>query len=166
LPRESWQAAATAFIALRGQGVSKHVQDGIVSEVLAILHEPTFGVLFGPDSRAEVPIAAEIPDPRGSRPTLRLTGQIDRFVRLPHEVMILDYKTNRPPPLDPAQVAPIYVSQLAAYRLAIKQIFPELPVRGAILWTDGCRLMPIPSEMLDEREDRLWEQGSARLDAV
>jgi ATP-dependent helicase/nuclease subunit A len=166
LPQESWQAAATAFIALRGQGVSKRVQAGIVSEVLAILHEPTFGVLFGPDSRAEVPIAAEIPDPRGSRPTLRLTGQIDRFVRLPHEVMILDYKTNRPPPLDPAQVAPIYVSQLAAYRLAIKQIFPELPVRGAILWTDGCRLMPIPSEMLDEREDRLWEQGSARLDAV
>ncbi len=166
LPRETWTSAASAFIALRGQGVSKRVQEGIVREVLAILHEPEFGALFGPDSRAEVPIAAEIPDPKGLRPTLRLTGQIDRLVRLPHEVMILDYKTNRPPPLDPTQVAPIYVSQLAAYRLAVKQLFPKLSVRGAILWTDGCRLMPLPSEMLDAREDRLWDQGSARLDAV
>ena len=59
-------------------------------------------------------------------------------------MLIVDYKTNRPPPDDAAQVAEAYLLQLAAYRLAVARIFPSCRVRAAILWTDGPRIMEIP----------------------
>ena len=50
---------------------------------------------------------------------MQLTGQIDRLVDLGDEVLIVDYKTNRPPPTNVGQVAAAYLFQLAAYRLAL-----------------------------------------------
>ena len=94
-----------------------------------------------------------------------ITGQIDRLAETGHEVLIIDYKTNRPPPGEASQVAEAYLYQLAAYRLAVQQIFPGKTVRAAILWTDGPRIMSIPSEMLDQRQSRLWDMHPAQLDA-
>ena len=53
---------------------------------------------------------------------------------------IVDYKTNRPPPADAAHVAEAYLFQLAAYRLGVARVFPGIPVRAAILWTDGPKI--------------------------
>src|SRR5690606_4903476 len=164
-PVDRWADAAHSFIAVRGESLPENVRSDIVEEVLSILRDPQFGSLFGPESRAEVPIAAAIPDPAGRRPAVRITGQIDRLVRLPGEVLLLDYKTNRPPPQQPEEVPKAYLLQLAAYRLVVGQVFPELPVSAAILWTDGARLMPIPQELLDLHEALLWEHGSPQLDA-
>ena len=74
--------------------------------------------------------------------------------------MIVDYKTNRPPPTEVADVADTYVLQLAAYRLGIRRIFPAAHVRAALLWTDGPKIMEIPSAMLHDAERRLWQQGA------
>ena len=165
LAPDKWQETATRFLEVRGQDLPPDVRLGIVDEVTAILRDPQFGALFGPGSRAEVPIAADIPDPAGQRANLRITGQIDRLVRLRDAVLLLDYKTNRPPPLQPEQVPTAYLLQLAAYRLIIRQVFPDLPVRAAILWTDGARLMPIPANLLDSHEALLWRHGNPQLDA-
>ena len=162
---DRWHDAARQFIALRGQNLPAPIRSGIVDEVLVILRDPQFGALFGPGSRAEVPIAADLPDPAGRRPNLRITGQIDRLVQRPREVLLLDYKTNRPPPQEPTQVPEAYLSQLATYRLVIRQIFPGLNIHAAILWTDGAQLMPIPPELLTAHEKLLWRHGSAHLDA-
>lgn len=166
LPPESRAEAATQFVAERGEGLSPRVRDSIVAETLAVLDDPAFADVFGPDSRAEVPIVAEIPSPEGLGPPLRLNGQIDRVIHRDGEVLILDYKTNRPPPTDVAHVADAYLLQLAAYRLAVGRIFAGAPVRAAILWTDGCRLMEIPGDMLDQHEAALWALGGRRLDAA
>jgi ATP-dependent helicase/nuclease subunit A len=150
--------AADRFVALRGVQLPAQVREEIVSETLAILQNREFAPLFGPTSRAEVPIAAEIADPEGRRPHLRIIGQIDRLVHLGHEILILDYKTNRPPPSEPRNVPAAFIQQLAAYCLVVNKIFPGLGIRAAILWTDGPRLMPIPSSMIDEHQKRLWER--------
>lgn len=155
-PVKSWPKTAKAFIAGRGAGLSSRTQSSIVSEALAILADPVFAALFGPGSVAEVPIVAEIPRPRGEGPALRLTGQIDRLIDNGREVMIVDYKTNRPPPQSLDKVADAYIYQLASYRLALAQIFGGKPIRAAILWTDGPRIMEIPREMLDSYAERLW----------
>ena len=165
VPQPRWRDAAQQFVELRGQALPAEARAALVEEVLAILTDPQFSALFGPDSRAEVPIAAAIPDPTGRRPELRITGQIDRLVRLPDAVLLLDYKTNRPPPQQPQDVPAAYLMQLAAYRLVLREVFPELPVRAAILWTDGARLMPIPSDLLDIHEEMLWRRDSVQLDA-
>jgi ATP-dependent helicase/nuclease subunit A len=165
LPPERWAAAAETFLASRAAQLPAKVRKAIVAETLAVLRDPAFAALFGPDSRAEVAIVAEVERPDGAGPALRLAGKIDRLVREGHSILIVDYKTNRPPPRDPAGVADAYLLQLAAYRLAIARIFPQSQVRAAILWTDGPRIMEIPPERLDAYQHRLWQLDPANLDA-
>ncbi|MES1179644.1 MAG: PD-(D/E)XK nuclease family protein, partial [Hyphomicrobium sp.] len=78
---------------------------------------------------------------------------------------IVDYKTNRPPPRRVEAVAPAYLLQLAAYRLALAEVYPKRTVRAALLWTDGPRIMRLPGELLDQYSLRLWDLDISRLDA-
>ena len=93
---------------------------------MAVLTDPAFAPVFGPRSRAEIAIVAEIPAPNAG-PPLRIAGQIDRLVELDGEILIVDYKTNRPPPHDLAEVPRAYVHQLAAYCLAVARVFAISP---------------------------------------
>ncbi len=155
-----WPAAADRFLAVRAADLPKATRRSIATEAIAVLTAPRFAPLFGHASQAEVPIVAEIARPAApgipKGPPLRLTGQIDRLIDLAHEVLILDYKTNRRPPDGIAAVSDAYLLQLAAYRLAIREIFRGKAVAAAILWTDGCTIMEIPVAMLDSAEQRLW----------
>lgn len=156
---------AAAFVAKRGAALPRKARASIVHETLAILSSPDFAPLFGPNSVAEVPIAAVIPRPNGIGPALDLSGQIDRLAVTNDEVLIVDYKTNRPPPSEVRFVAAVYLYQLAAYRLALGEIYPGRRVRAALLWTDGPRLMEIPVKVLDSFQSRLWDLDVQRLDA-
>ncbi len=160
-----WPKAAKAFVAKRGRGLSGRVQSSIVSETLAVLGHAEFAPLFGPESRAEVPIVAEVPRPKGRGPALKLAGQIDRLAVTQEAVYVVDYKTNRPPPRKVAEVADVYLFQLAAYALALEQIFPGRAIRAALLWTDGPRLMEIPGKLLNDFKGRLWDVDPGSLDA-
>jgi ATP-dependent helicase/nuclease subunit A len=140
--------AARAFVAARGTELTQQLKDEIVAETLAIVREPAFAPLFQPGSLAEVPVVARIGG-------YDLGGQIDRLADVGGGLLILDYKTNRPPPKTLDEVAPAYIAQLAGYRTALKGLFPGRPLRAALLWTDGPRLMEIPSTSLDKAEQRL-----------
>ena len=165
IPEPARHAAASAFVAKRGGGLSQSICASIVTETLAILAHPTFKPLFGVTSRAEVPLSALLARPSGKGPTLRLSGKIDRITVGDKEILIVDYKTNRPPPLKPETVAPAYLYQLAAYVLALQEIYPGHAVRATLLWTDGPRLMEIPAPMMQEYMARLWDLDQASLDA-
>jgi ATP-dependent helicase/nuclease subunit A len=110
------------------------------------LQHPTFAPLFGPGSRAEVRVVGEL---AGERGTMVLSGQVDRLVVTPAEVLVLDYKTNRPPPSAEGDVAEIYLRQMAAYRAVLRRIYPDRSVTCALLWTDGPGLMPLSPWLLD-----------------
>ncbi|HRC26759.1 MAG TPA: PD-(D/E)XK nuclease family protein, partial [Alphaproteobacteria bacterium] len=56
---------------------------------------------------------------------------------------IVDFKTNRPPPVREEDVPAVYKAQLRAYRDALRLIWPDRPVRCALLWTDGPRMMEV-----------------------
>jgi ATP-dependent helicase/nuclease subunit A len=161
LPQSEWAAAAAALLAVRGAALAPEVRAGIASETLAVLVHPDSAPLFGPESRAEVPIVAAIPHPSeiGGR-VLRIAGQVDRLAVLAREVLIVDYKTNRPAPSAIADVPEAYVIQLAAYRLALQHAFPGRSVRAFILWTDGCRLMELEPTHLDRIASGLWQRAT------
>jgi ATP-dependent helicase/nuclease subunit A len=46
------------------------------------------------------------------------------------------------------------------------KIYPRRTVRAALLWTDGPRLMEIPSHILDDFESKLWNLDVQSLDAT
>jgi ATP-dependent helicase/nuclease subunit A len=158
VPQRAWGAAAATFLARHGTRLTAEARRGIARETLAILQDPVLGALFGPNSRAEVPIVAELLPPGGTGPALRLTGKIDRLVVAGETVLILDYKTNRPSPANERSVPEAYLFQLAAYRLGIARIFPGKTVEAAILWTDGLRYMKLPQDRLDAYARRLWQE--------
>jgi ATP-dependent helicase/nuclease subunit A len=137
-----WRAAtAQRFLALSVHGLSAADQQAILDETMAVLNHPEFAPLFGPGSVAEVPVVGLI----GGR---ALSGQIDRLVVEGNSVLIVDYKTIRPVPVDLEAVPALYFEQLAAYRAAIAAVFPDKKIRCALLWTDGPLLMPVPPEKL------------------
>ncbi len=164
LPSETWQRAAAAFLKARAGTLSARTQASIALETLTVIAEPAFAAVFGSNSRAEVPIVGEIENPIRKGPRLRISGQIDRLVETDHEVLIVDYKTNRPPPLEVSGIPAAYLYQIASYRLVLSKIFKDKPVRAAILWTDGARLMPVPDEILHAHATQLWTLDAARLD--
>jgi ATP-dependent helicase/nuclease subunit A len=141
LPIEEREVAARRFLALATHRLTAAEQDEIRRETLAVLDHPGFAALFGPGSQAEVPLVGLI----GGH---ALSGQIDRLVVGEDRVLIVDYKTLRPPPAAEDEVAPIYLRQLAAYQAALALIYPDREIRCALLWTEGPRLMPISPEML------------------
>ncbi|OYW13868.1 MAG: hypothetical protein B7Z50_05975 [Sphingomonadales bacterium 12-62-5] len=140
-PAERTKSGA-AFLARRGHALPPEAQAEILAEVLALLDAPTFAAAFGPDSLAEAPIAGRL----GNR---LVSGQVDRLLVAPDRVLVLDYKTNRPPPADAAQVPALYLRQMAAYRAVLRQAFPGRRVDCALVWTFGARLMPLAEGLLD-----------------
>ena len=87
--------------------------------------------MFAPGSRAEVSIVGRLDRP--GRPPALVSGQIDRLVVTPGEVLIVDYKTNHAPPRRRGRGAAGYVRQLALYRAVLAKLYPQLPVRAALL---------------------------------
>jgi ATP-dependent helicase/nuclease subunit A len=143
LPPAARRAAAERFLALPVHGLVAAAQADLLDETLAVLDHPEFAPIFAPGSQAEVPLVGLVGHGRA------LAGQIDRLVVTADEVLIVDYKTLRPPPFDEREVPEAYLDQLAAYRTAIAAIYPGRRVRCALLWTEGPRLMPISSASLE-----------------
>lgn len=142
LPESTRRAAAEAFLARPVWSLAPDQVSAIVDETLAVLSHDDFAAVFGPGSKAEVPVTGLI-DGRV------LSGQVDRLVVRDTDVMIVDYKTNRPPPRETENVSQAYLFQMAAYRAALSEIYGDKRIRCVLLWTDGPFIMELPDSMLD-----------------
>ena len=143
LAPEARPGAAARYLARDVHGLDEEQQRTLAAEVLAVLEDTRFAPLFGPASRAEVPIVGRIGD-------FVVAGQVDRLLVADGEVRIVDYKTNRPPPADAGRVPSVYLRQMAAYRAVLQQVYPGRRVICALLWTDGPSLTELPGPLLDE----------------
>jgi ATP-dependent helicase/nuclease subunit A len=122
-------------------------REALAGSLLGLIDDPRFGQVFGPGSRAEVSIVGRLE--RSGRPPALVSGQIDRLVVTPKEVLIVDFKTNHAPPRHPDEAPSGYVRQLALYRAVLARLYPQLPVRAALLWTETPELMEISAPALD-----------------
>ena len=147
LPPAKRAAAARRFLAQPAHGLAAEEIDLWADEALAVTEAPAHAALFAEGSRAEVPLIGTVKTPRG---TFTVSGQVDRLAVTDSEVLIVDYKTNRPPPAQSSDVALAYRRQLALYRSLLQAIYPGRPVRAFLLWTAAPRLMEIDGETLDK----------------
>ena len=118
------------------------VRDDILREVLAILEDERLSPIFGPGSIAEVPVTGVIAG-------RTVSGQIDRLLVRDRDVLIVDYKSNRPAPRDAAAVPEPYLRQMALYRQVLRDIYPQHGIRCALLWTEDARIMFLDAAVLD-----------------
>jgi ATP-dependent helicase/nuclease subunit A len=145
LPPGERAGAAARFLALPLHGLGEAERAEILAETLAVLEHPDFAALFGPDSRAEVPIAGVLEGARGAEV---VSGQIDRLVVTGEAVQVVDYKTNRPAPQREDQVSPLYLRQMATYRAVLQGVYPGRRIESFLLWTEAPRIMQLSDEAL------------------
>ena len=143
LPPQARRAAALAYAKVKGFGAD------LVDETLAVLDHPQFAAVFAENSRAEVAFLAALPELGDGA---QVNGRIDRLAVTGDEVLILDFKTNRPPPSREADVSPLYLAQMALYRAAAAKIFPGRRIVCGLLWTDGPVLMRLSDDILDRQQ--------------
>jgi len=147
LPPAERADAARRFLAQPAHGLSAGDIEQWAGEALSVTEATAHAALFAPGSRAEVPLIGTLQTPRG---TFTVSGQVDRLAVSETEVLIVDYKTNRPPPDSAEGVALVYRRQLALYRALLQRIYPGRRVRAFLLWTAAPRLMEISEETLDK----------------
>ncbi len=142
LPPAKWEKSVAHYLSRPRLAMPTDAQAALAVEILSVLRHPEFAAIFGTGSRAEVPVV-------GQAGNKILSGQMDRVLVTDKEVLIIDYKTNRPPPKKPEDVPAIYLKQMAAYSSVIQNIYPKHAIKCALLWTDGPALMPLSEKLLD-----------------
>jgi ATP-dependent helicase/nuclease subunit A len=147
LASERRRDAALNYLARNADGWTDGDREALAEGVLALIADGRFAPVFADGSRAEVSIVGRLERPR--RPPALVSGQIDRLVVTPAEVLIVDFKTNHAPPGRPAEAPRGYVRQLALYRAVLGKLYPQRPVRAALLWTETPELMEISAPALD-----------------
>ena len=153
--RETRTLAANTLLARMAGHIPSSVRDEWREEAFAILDDPTFALAFGPMSRAEAPIAGRL-----GPNNIMVVGQIDRLAVLEDRILLIDYKTNRPPPARAEDVSDAYLAQMGAYAALAGSIFNAAeafkgrPIEAAIIWTYQARLMTLPEKLIASALER------------
>ena len=147
IPAARRAKAAEEYLARKGKELDSEQRQKIAEQVLALLDDAQFSALFLPGSRAEVPIVGWV-ELHGEK--WRVSGQVDRLAVTQASVLIGDFKTNRPAPRRIGDAPKSYIRQLALYRAVLKKLYPDKPVRAALIWTEVPDLMELSGAMLDD----------------
>ena len=147
-PRERRRDAARRYLARNAAGLDRSRARGAGRERAgADRRSSASPTVFAPGSRAEVSIVGRLERP--ARPPALVSGQIDRLVVTPDEVLIVDFKTNHAPPSRrPRRPQPMSASSRFTAR-CWRKLYPDRPVRAALLWTETPELMEISAPALD-----------------
>jgi ATP-dependent helicase/nuclease subunit A len=146
IPPERRAKAAADYLARTGAKLTAEERKQLTEQVMLVLEDTRFYELYGPGSRAEVPIVGRLM--LGGK-IVRVSGQVDRLTVTQTSVLVADFKTNRPPPRRIEDVPQSYVRQLALYRAVLTKLYPEKSVRAALIWTEVPELMELSNDMLN-----------------
>ena len=108
----------------------------IADEILALIHQETWIWQYPSQAEANIAGTVIIGDEK-----LPISGQIDRIVHLPDQIVVMDYKTGRHIPQTAQDISEIYRLQMKAYLHLLQNIWPDKPIRCAILWTAAPSIM-------------------------
>ena len=136
LPREEGLVRARGLLRKNGLDV------GLAEAISGLISNPHYEAFFGAGSQAEVSFGAILNNGQ------RFAGRVDRLVIRPLDIWVVDYKTDWNVP-DALSKTHTYVEQLAAYVVAMRQIYPQKQVKAALLWTSVPRLEWISDDVLE-----------------
>jgi ATP-dependent helicase/nuclease subunit A len=146
IPAQFRAGAMQDYLARNGAELPSEDRARIAEQVMLVTEDRHFYELYGPGSRAEVSIVGRVQIGGQSVP---VSGQIDRVAVTQASVLIGDFKTDRDPPARIADAPLSYVKQLALYRAVLQKLYPDRPVRAALIWTEVPDLMEISADVLD-----------------
>ena len=145
IPPERRAEAARRHIARQSTEFSEAERDAIAASALALLDDPRFAALFSAGSRAEVPIVGRIGD-------RLVNGVVDRLLVAPDAVSDRRLQDQSPgaegPRRDADALSGLHRAACALPRRT-DRLYPDRPIRAALVWTAVPSLTEIPPEALD-----------------
>ena len=123
--------------------------DEMISASFQTLQDSAFRDIFAAGGRSEAAIVGTLKSGQ------MVNGRVDRLIIQPDHVLIIDYKTDRPAPFDASGVEMPYWVQMAAYRAVLQSLYPDRPIRCALLYTDGPRLIELQADKLSDSLNRV-----------
>ncbi|MDB5695717.1 MAG: double-strand break repair helicase AddA [Sphingomonas bacterium] len=136
------QRAADRWLRDTGQVTDAAARQEITQSVCAIIADPRFCDLFGPESLAEAPVTAVVGE------GLVVAGTVDRLLVTSDLVRVVDFKTGRRAPATADEIPPYHLRQMAAYVAALQVIFPGRAVEAGLLYTATPVLFDLPAALL------------------
>ncbi|MEM6463037.1 MAG: double-strand break repair helicase AddA [Pseudomonadota bacterium] len=127
----------------------------IMTAILEILSNDAFSACFATDSRAEVSIMGTLQIAGTER---AISARLDRVAMENERVLIVDYKTNRPPALSIEDTPISHRIQMALYRALLAPLYPDRNVDSALLYTEAPVLISLPGALLDDAMDVLEQK--------
>ena len=134
--KDKQSEAITKYLKNIAPDFSEEERNNICNDIISLINNPDFGIVFGANSQAEVPIMGEINEKI-------ISGQIDRLIITDKKIIVVDYKTNRNTPQTVDKVPQIYLSQLSDYKALLQKIYPQKEIETYILWTNNAFMMKI-----------------------
>ena len=110
-------------------------------EAQEVLRNADLAHIFDTSGLSEVPVTA----PFGAQ---TLYGVIDRLIVKEDKIIAIDFKTNQTVPQRVEDCPTGILRQMAAYLVALQQIYPDRPVELSILWTARAEIMELPHEIV------------------
>ncbi|MFN3527132.1 MAG: PD-(D/E)XK nuclease family protein, partial [Paracoccus sp. (in: a-proteobacteria)] len=152
-PAADWPRLARAVLA-GGEGGLPDADElsDLLAEAQAVLSAPELAQVMQPGPGDEVLAEVALTAPlTGLGAGLGvLNGVIDRLIIGPDRILAVDYKTNADVPAAP-QATPLGIlRQMAAYRAALRGIWPRHRIEVAVLWTATRSLSVLPDALMDD----------------
>jgi ATP-dependent helicase/nuclease subunit A len=143
VPAEDRRARALGWLEQAAGVADAAEREGLAEDACALIADPRFADLFGADALAEAPIAAVVAG------DVVVAGTVDRLLVRADRILIADFKTGRKAPETEKEIPAAYLRQMAAYRAALRVIFPDRPVTAALVYTAAPILIPLSDTLLD-----------------
>jgi len=157
IPAAERRRSALNFLAGAAREIDETSREKLTDEAIDVIEHPGLRELFGPESRAEIDVLAQISKNGGEE----IFGRLDRLAVTKESVLIADFKTGKPPGAD--RDAPAnYVRQLAIYCGLLGRIYPERAMRALLVWTETRTIQEIAPERLEAMLNAPARQSPAR----
>jgi ATP-dependent helicase/nuclease subunit A len=147
LPAEQREQAAQRYLNIAAGDWHESQREKVLAAVSTILEDPQFAAVFSPASKAEISLMGKL-QLRGKEQVV--SGQIDRICIEDDRVLIVDYKSNRPPARTQQEVPQAYITQLALYRALVEPLYPHKRVEAALLFTEGPHLIVLDEDVMEQ----------------
>ena len=139
--RDTREERARSWLAQQAPDLDEAEREELLARALAVLEEPGFAEIFGPQALAEIPLAATVDGQV-------VMGTADRLLVTPEKITVVDFKTARRPPTSLDAIPDSTLRQMAAYVAALQAIYPGRVVEAAVLYTQTPQLIALPGERL------------------
>lgn len=144
-PSEEQPDAARRYAERAARFWPEKEREKLIHSTLSVLREPALQSAFSANSRAEISIMGTL---RLGNRDYAVSGRIDRLAVDGDRVTLVDYKTNRVPPVRDADIPLAHKAQLAIYKSILAPLYPGKTFTCALVYTENASFVTLSDQSL------------------